>query len=458
MPVIPLGLSAYKRADLPPVYLRNLFYEKTPANLEDQIVLMPRPRLKPFAAVGNGPIRGLYREAGVVLGRLLIVSDDGLYRYENDEEYRIGDVNGDLRMSAEGNATTVVFTCGESAYSTDGAEMSAIAMPDSQHVTSVDTLNSYFLFSVANSGRFYWSAIGGTTVDALDYATAESQPDALTVLKVIGDELWLIGRSTVEVWQPTGDLDLPFQRIGGRTFDVGATARDTVQKITVGGTVQICFVGSDGRVYRTAPNPTRISDHGIEERIARADAASLYATTYSWGGHDFYVLHIPGEGSFAFDASTGFWDEVTSYGRALFRGEVSTVGAAGQPLIAGDGPEIFELTESLRDDAGVPVVFEFTGLLENSGAPVRCNNLILDISTGQTPDPETDPMVQMCWSGDRGETWGPWLDKPLGRQGKRLTPVMWSRLGQIKRPGRVFHWRTTEPVTVRRAKFNESFR
>jgi hypothetical protein len=459
MPAIPLGLSAYKRADLPPVTLKNFFYEKTPANLEDQIVLMPRPRLKPFASVGDGPIRGLYRKAGVVLGRLLVVSGDSLYRYENGEEHLIGEVDGDDRLSAEGNASTVVLTCGRTAYTTDSAELTAIPMPDSQHVVAVDTLNAYFLFAMANSGRFYWSAVGGTTVDALDYATAESQPDALTTLKVIGDELWLIGRSSTEVWQPTGDLDLPFQRIGGRTFSVGAVSRDTVQKLTVGGTVQLCFVGSDGKVYRTAPNPARISDHGMEERLSKADLQSLYAFTYSWNGHDFYVLHIPGQGSFAYDAATGFWDEITSYGRPLFRGSVSSLSSTEQPLIGDDvSAQIYELTESVRDDGGEPVVFECSGVLENIGAPVRCNNVILDVSAGLTPDPDNDPMIQMAYSADRGETFGPTLEMPLGRQGMRLTPVMWKRLGLIKRPGRIFRWRTTEPVTIRKAKFNEAFR
>jgi hypothetical protein len=33
---------------------------------------------------------------------------------------------------------------------------------------------------------------------------------------------------------------------------------------------------------------------------------------------------------------------------------------------------------------------------------------------------------------------------------------MWTRLGLLRYPGRVFRWRTTEPVTVRGAAFNAS--
>ncbi len=459
MSAIPLGLSAYARADLPPVTLKNFFYEKTPANQKDGVVLIPRRRLKQSALVGDGPVRGLFRKGGSILGKLLALSDDKLYAVAADASSSlIGTVDGANRMSAEANEETVVLTCGATPYSTDGATLSVIVMPDAQNVIAVDTLNSYFLLAAEKEGRFYWTAVGGTTVDALDYATAESQPDGLTTLKVIGDELILVGRDSTEFWQPTGDLDLPFRRIGGRTFGVGCEYADTVQKLLVNGLDTLCFAGTDGKVYRTAPNPERISDHGMEERLTRA-TGPLYSTKASWNGHDFYILHIPGEGSFAFDMATGFWDEWTSHGRPLFRGQVAAVGYDAQPLLGDDQAGIiWELSESERTDANEPVVFEFTGLVENFSAPKRAFNVALDCSVGLTPDPEADPMMLMATSRDGGSSFGNWMPKPLGRQGERHTRLTWAKLGMIRRPGMVFKWRTIEPVTIRRAKLNESFR
>lgn len=459
MPAIPLGLSAYKRADLPSSTLKNMFYEKTPANLEDQVVLMPRPRLKSYAAAGTGPIRGIYRNGGVILNRLIALSAGNLYRVDGGAATLIGAVSGPGRMSAEGSPSAVVLTCGTTCYSTDGVTLSTVAIPDGQNVIAVDILNSYFLLAVENYGRFYWSSIGGTTVDPLDYATAESRPDTLVTLKVIGDVLWLVGRLSLEPWRPTGDLDLPFQRIEGRVFGIGCVSRDTVQKLSVGGQDTMIWVGADGVVYRLAPNPTRISDHGMEERLKKADATTLSAVTAKWIGHDFYILHIPGQGSFAYDLSTGAWDEWTSYDKPLFRGAVSTVGPDDQPLIGDDETGvIWELSDAERLDGADEVVFEFTGVNENLGAPVRCNNVLLDCSTGLTPDPESDPMIQYGYSGDHGATWSDWDTQPLGRQGERVRRVVWSRKGLITREGRLHRWRTTEPVTVRKAKFNESYR
>lgn len=464
MPAIPLALSAYQRADLPKIPLTNMFYEKTPANLEDQVVLMARPRLKQFAVAGDGPQRGLYRQGGVIDDQILSLSGADLYRIEPSADgigtpTLIGAVDGDGRMSAEGNASTVVLTAGETVYSTDGTTLDVIAVPDDQHVIAVDTLNSYFLFQIKDSGRFYWSAIGGTTIDALDYATAESQPDHTTTLKVVGDVLWLVGRLSLEAWQPTGDLDLPFQRITGRTFGIGCVARDTAQKLSVGGVDTMCWVGADGVVYRLSPNPVRISDYSMEERIKRADPASLYATTARWTGRDFYILHIPGEGSWACDLSTGFWDEWASFDRDLFRGAVQTVGPFDQSLLGDDeSGVVWELSDMRRTDGDDPVVFEFSGLLETVDAPTRCHNVMLDCSTGLAPDPDKDPMISLAYSEDRGNTWQDTQDQPLGRQGERVKRVMWPRLGLIKRPGRVHRWRTSEPITVRKARYNESYR
>lgn len=464
MPSIPLALSAYRRADLPAATLKDMYFEKTPANLQDQVVLLPRPRLKQFAVAGDGPMRGLFRKGGVIEDKILALSGVNLYRIEPSADgigtpTLIGPLTGDGGLSAEGSTSVVVLACGENAYSTDGAAISTIVVPDDQHVIAVDTLNSYFLFAMADSGRFYWSAIGGTTIDALDYATAESQPDHLETLKVIGDVLWLVGRLSLEPWRPTGDLDLPFQRIDGRIFGIGCVSRDTVLKLSIGGNDTMIWVGADGVVYRLSPNPTRISDHSMEERLKRADAASLSAFSAKWIGHDFYVLHIPGEGSWGYDLSTGMWFEWTSYGKPLFRGTVSAIGPNDQPLI-GDGETgiVWELSDDQRTEGGDPVVFEFTGLLENSSAPIRCNSVVLDCSVGLTPDPQNDPMISMAYSDDRGETWSGPLDLPLGRQGEFLIPTVWDRLGQISRPGRLFRWSTTEPITVRRAAFNEAFR
>lgn len=468
MPVLPLGTAAFERSEAPRVVLRNYYYEKSPANLEDQVSLIPRPRLKQFALCGAGPMRGLYRKGGVLAnvglsGSIIALSGNQLYRVTQTglpgvgTATLIGTVDGALKMTAEGDANVIVLCCGATPYYTNGSALTAITMPPGFSAYAVDTLSQRFLIC-SDAGRFYWTGVGVTTVSSLDYATAESQPDVLLTLKVIGDELWLFGRLSIEVWQPTGDADLPFQRIGGRVFGIGITGRETCQKLNVGGIDTVCWVGTDRRVYRTNPNPVRVSDNGIEERLQNiADPTTLYATTKSWKGHDFWVLHIPEEGaSLALDLGTGQWDEWTSYDRDLFRTAVSAVGPNAQPLLGDDAEGlIWEMTEAQRTDGEDPVLFEFTGLLEVPAAGVRLNNVSLDLSTGLNPDPDADPTMLMAMSDDIGQTYGPDRKAYLGRQGQRSNVVKWTRLGKLERPGKVVRFQTTEPTTIRKAKYNE---
>lgn len=468
MPPLPLGLSAYDRSELPPLSLVNMYYEKAPTNLQDQVALFPRPRLNQFATAGAGPITGLYRKGNVLAnagysGQIICRSGDNLYRVHQTTGVAvlIDAVEGDQRMSAEGTEDVVVLCFGTKLYSTDGATLTEIAMPDSRFAYAVDYLNGYFIVT-SEIGRFYWSALGGTTIDGLDYATAESQPDTLLTHKVIGDELWLFGRYSIEPWQPTGDLDLPFQRIGGRIFGIGVTGRETVQKLSQQGVDKVCWVGTDRRVYMTDPNPVPISDHALEERLSQVtDPADLYATTANdRHGHDFYVLHLTDSlGTWAFDIGTRKWTEWRSYGRDNFRGAVSTIAPNNAPLLGDDSSNvIWQLTHDERDDEGDPVVFEWSGLLEVAGPPTRCNNVLLELETGNNPDPDADPVVQLYLSDDNGRTEGDPLTAYLGRQGERATRVMWTRLGMLRRPGRRHRWVTTEPVTVRKAAYNESYR
>jgi hypothetical protein len=118
---------------------------------------------------------------------------------------------------------------------------------------------------------------------------------------------------------------------------------------------------------------------------------------------------------------------------------------------------IWELSDTERSDDGQPVVFEWTGMLENTGAPVRIDNVTLDITVGLTPDPEADPMVAMAYSSDDGQTLSAWMKRPLGRQGVRATRVLWPKLCLLRQGRRLHLWKTTEPVTVRKAKYNQLY-
>jgi hypothetical protein len=115
------------------------------------------------------------------------------------------------------------------------------------------------------NGRFYWIEPGESTIDPLNFATAERAPDPIYQVRVFGDQFWLPGATTTEVWYFTGDLNAPVARLQGVTFDRGTWPGTAVQIKE-----SMVIVDSDGGVFQIAGGLQRISRPDIEERIRKA--------------------------------------------------------------------------------------------------------------------------------------------------------------------------------------------
>lgn len=147
----------------------------------------------------------------------------------------------------------------------------AVPMPGDYAPVSVAFLNSYVIIAVGEgqqvNGRFYWIEPGETTIDPLNYATAERSPDPANQVIVFADQFWLPGQSTTETWFMTGNLDAPVSRVQGVLFDRGTIPGTAIQ---VKGSMII--VDNDGGVFQIQGGAKRISSPQIEERIRRAVA------------------------------------------------------------------------------------------------------------------------------------------------------------------------------------------
>jgi hypothetical protein len=145
-----------------------------------------------------------------------------------------------------------------------------VPTPDDVGVKSVCFLLGFIVVVIAQgygqNGRFYWIEPGETTIDPLNFATAERLPDGVLSCRAVGDQLWLFGTDTTEIWYITGDPIALFQRVQGRLFDHGVWEGTDCQ---IGDSLFV--VDAEGVVYSlTGGGPERISDHSIEERIREA--------------------------------------------------------------------------------------------------------------------------------------------------------------------------------------------
>lgn len=321
------------------------------------------------------------------------------------------------------------------------------------NLTSVPNFSSVtyaagrFYYIIANSEQFYWSDLGDAElIDGLSFASAESSPDYNVQIARLSDEIWIFGKETVEPYYQTGSSDAPIQRSQGRRFERGCAAPKSV--VCTDNT--LIFVGNDHLVYRSGMVPLRISTHSIEAAIEScATIASATAYPVWFGGHSFYVLNLPGVGTFAYDISTGKWGEWTSYGQTGFIPSCSMIIDDVIYLGSSVDGKIYTFAEGTETDDG-----EIVSFVASCNLALPMGNLInfslmlqgtrgLGVASGLAR-----PVVEMRYSDDAGQSWSTWKRASLGMQGAYSFKAIWRCLGQVNSPGRIYEFRTTDAVPI----------
>jgi len=458
---IPLSQSVYERADNPFMRLKNMLFETAPTNLRDQVSLLMRPGLRTYADFPSYPVRGIY-QAGGNAGTFstFVVSGGNLYLTFGPGAFSVGIIAGSDPVSMAAGLSSIGIVGGGVIHKyVLGGAVTTVASPAAGLPMTIDYLAGYFLLGIDGSGRVYFSAVDDLTFDVLDFFNAQSSPDFVIQLRVLGEELWLLGSNTVEIWAATGDPDAPFQRLPGRTSSIGCVSKECVAKVSD----SLVWVGRDRVVYRSGGVPSPISTPAITEYLLAHNTEALKAFAYEYEGRAVYVLQIGQLRTLACDLSTGKWFDLTSAGSSRWNVNYSDRDFRGTVLI-GDGElgRVWALDSSVGADGDDLVEIEFSGIVGGVESTNRCNVVRLDCSVGDATltYPLDDPQVEICWSDDNGKTFSDWEGEPLGRQGEYADTVAWTRLGDFGTKGRVFRWRATPPpkFTVTGATMNGSVR
>jgi len=384
MPIVPLGLKSYQRADgfVPEVQLRNFYVEKDESGISPDITLrIQRPGMAPLRTLGTGPIRGM--DYAVSTDEELTVSGTELFSGLTSKATIAG--TGITPMVG----TTFVYAIlgGGTVYLYTSDETTVLALPDDAgEVIDIEQINQYVLL-LTRTGKFYWMVPGETTVDPLNFATAESSPDKAVAVCRVGDEFWIFSEDGIEPWQSTGDVDAPFQRVTGRIYERGCLARDSVIRFDN----SVMWVSDDGQVCRGGAVPQVVSDNGIAERI-RLRGGDLSAWVFGLDGHEFYILNIPGQGSFAYDASTQAWSEFATFGRDTWAARVGY--DRHGTIVCGDSQsgKTWTLTPARGDDDGLLIERVITGTVALFGKPQRNDNISVGVGASG------DTQIRIRWA------------------------------------------------------------
>lgn len=376
MPIVALGTKAYRRLDglTPEVRLRNLYLEKDESGISpDGTLRVQRPGLT------------RYNDLTDVRGMDFYVSGNVRLTVAANQLYAGTDAKGFIAGAGIAPMVTTTFyeaiLGGNTLYLYDGT-LTKVSTPEGDVVQDIDQLNQYVLV-LTPSGRFYWIVPGDKQIDALNFATAESSPDAAKAICRVGDEFWIFGDQTIEPWQSTGDPDAPFQRVSGRTYERGCLSRDTVKRFDN----SVMWVSDDSQVCRGGAVPQVVSDNGIAERI-RKRGGDLSAWVFGLDGHEFYVLRIPGQGTFAYDASTQNWSEFATLGSPEW---APLVGYDRAGLILCGGAKLWKLDSEAFTDDGVAIERTVTGTVALMGKIGRNDSFSIGVGAS------ADATVRIRW-------------------------------------------------------------
>lgn len=470
----------------------NLFPEIIPEGGKTPAFLNRAPGLKLEFTVGTGPVRGLWTFGGYAY----VVSGNTLYKV--DSQYNvttIGLVANDGPVSMTDDGTHLFIACNGPSFVYNATTLAygQITDPDFPGALTVSYLNGYFVFIEPDS-QFVWvtQLLDPTSIDPLDFASAEGSPDGLVSSITDHSEVWLFGTNSVEVWYNSGAVDFPLQRIQGAFNEIGCAATYSVAKLDNG----LFWLGADARgkgiVYRSnGYTGQRISTHAVEWQIQQyGDISDAIAYTYQQDGHAFYVLTFPtANATWVYDVATQAWHERASYTNGDFgRHRSNCQMAFNSEVMVGDYQNgniySFDLTvyadhnrtqkwlrswralptgqnnlkrtaqHSLQIDAetgvGLPGVAEVPGYIYKTPFIIVGDFYINDEVVIVTEvDDFVQPKVMLRWSDDGGHTWSNEHWRSMGGVGEYGQRVIWRRLGMTgKLRDRVYELSGTDPVKI----------
>lgn len=426
---LPLASEAFdRRFGSNRAVLTNLYAEQSREGPTERR-LVPRPGLAPVVTLGPGPVRCVVFHQGV----RYIVSGTRVYSGST----QIGVIPGFGLIRSAGYDEQLVMVTDGIAYLV-GSDVSTIAMPDSDLVSDVVVAAGRFIYTIQGSGKFRYSDIAdATTIGDLNFASAESDPDNIVSAETLGDDIIFYGQNTTEWHSPTSDIDIPFIRNGGRRYDKGSAAQFTAVKIDntifwVGTAQQ----GADLQVYRASAVPVAISNEGIEAALAAcSDITQASAVAIVSTGHSFYVLNIPGVGTYAYDVKTGLWGNWESFGQTTFRVQCGADGVYGD---ASNG-KLWTIDPDLRRDGSDTIIRVCSAFLSVDQGVWVLDAIRLHLKTG-VGVPDGDPQVEFRYAEVGGEEWSTWRAISIGAPGNHPT-VMLRQLGLVRPPGRSFEFR-----------------
>jgi hypothetical protein len=469
---LPIGQGSYESESAP--LSAQLFLNIYPSTLETltitDVAAFGTPGLEMLDDAGTGNTN---RGGHVFNGVPYFVNGDRLYRnnltFDGDDEVwelvDVGEIPGSKRVKMADNGIQLCIVVPEietqfNAYILDINDV-LVQVSDAAFLgpaASVIFDSSFFLFINQDGDKLFKSAVrDGLSYNALDFASAESDPDKAVDLIRYRNQIIVFGTKTLEGFQIVGTADFPYipsgvveqkglisgsalTEVEGRLFWLGGASKEKPQILMYDGGI-----------------PQRVSTRAIEfalKKYSRGQLEAAFSWDYSEDGSDFIGFTFP-DTTYVYDLSTGVWHNRQSKGEdgALTAFRVSVILEAYSFLLVADifngkiGRISKDVTMEYDEVIEREIIFP---PFDNKGERtfVTKFELVAQVGVGLlAPQLGDKAPISLSFSDDGTRTWSQTKTKSLGVLGNYKYRPQWLNQGSFDR-SRVYKLRISAPVKI----------
>lgn len=397
--------------------------------------MRPAPGLVQFAAT-IGRDRG-----GIVWGGVLYrVLGQQLVRVLRDGNQQVlGAISGTDWCSFAYSFDRLAVCADGKLYYYDGATLSQVTDPDLGTALDVEWIDGYFITTDGTS-LVQTELNDPAAINPLKYGSSEVDPDPVVALMKVRNELWVLNRHTVEVFDNVGGDLFAFQRIEGAMIPRGCVGVQANCKLNDG---TIVFVGN-GRnepisVWQGAGGQAvKIATREVEVILSRYTEAQLASAMLEFVPDQFnafLLLHLP-DMTLVYDAAASGTIEQPVWAIRSSDGQYRAQGwtYAYDRWVFGD-PQANQLgtpDNGTSHHYGQPVAWSFqTVVIYNDGLGGIIHAVELTGLTGRVAL-GANPTIWTSWSSD-GLTYSQEQPINVGMQGDTLKRLVWRKQGRMPR-------------------------
>lgn len=377
--------------------------------------------------IGPGIDRGgvfwsdvLYRVMGT---KLVAVSPTGVVT-------ALGDVGTGGPVNLDYGFDRLAINSGNRLYYWDGTALTQVTDVDLGPVYDMMWVDGYYMTTDGIS-IVVTQLSDPTAIDPLKYGSAEEDPDMVTGLGKLRNEVYIFGRYTIQVFRNVGGNGFPFAPINGATIPFGCVSASAKTLFAE----TLAFVGSARDealgVYLTGQgSATKISTREVDDALAAvADPTSIVLEKRTYRDEQRLFVHLPTE-TWVFLANATkqsgelVWYRAYSGAGGVYRPRYATL-AYGN-YICGDASSsaLGVVDETINTHFDTTTQWRFMlGLLYNDAQGMIVSSVELVGLPGRVPT-GTDARAFMSMTRD-GQTFS--IERPIniGRRGDRTKRMQW---------------------------------